>query len=299
MIAYKQRRRYHAETHVLVKAKRDAGLPRATRRADFQQPADCPIARYPATASGSRALEGCEDTEAELRKALQQAQRQLVRKDKRIQQTELLRRESDHRLLNGLQMVASLLSTQSRLTKDSEAAAQLNSAANRVVIIGSVHRRLHALDCVESVELKQYLETLCQDMAGMLPIERPKNTLVVEGITLTVPTVIGIPLGFIVSELVTNSARHAKGKIAVSLAGNRRTGYALSVSDAGPGVPEGFDPAKSKGLGMKIVLSFVKLIDGQLLIDRGEKGQGARFTVRFSAPRGAPFDGPTLTMSVA
>jgi two-component sensor histidine kinase len=242
--------------------------------------------RCPAIAGGRTELESREGTEAELRKALMRAQLQLDRKDRRIQQKELLRRESDHRLLNGLQMVASLLSTQSRLTKNSEAAAQLNSAANRVVIIGSVHRRLHALDCVESVELKQYLENLCRDMVGMLPVERPKRTLVVEGIALTVPTAIGIPLGFIVSELVTNSATYAKGKITVSLAMDPQTGYALSVSDAGPGVPEGFDPAKSKGLGMKIVSSFVRLLDGQLHFGRGDRGQGARFTVNFSNPSG-------------
>jgi two-component sensor histidine kinase len=273
---------------VLTKATQDTGPRGAARRVEFRQPADCPIARCPAIAGSSRELEDRKGTEAELRKALQQAQIQLDRKDRRIRQKELLRRESDHRLLNGLQMVASLLSTQSRLTKESEAAAQLSSAANRVVIIGSVHRRLRALDCVESVELKQHLEKLCRDLAGILTIEGPKEALAVEGIALTVPTAIGIPLGFIVSELVTNSATHAKGKITVGLAADPRAGYALSVSDEGPGVPEGFDPAKSKGLGMRIVSSLVKLIDGQLLCGRGDRGHGARFTVNFSIPRGAP-----------
>jgi two-component sensor histidine kinase len=34
------------------------------------------------------------------------------------------------------------------------------------------------------------------------------------------------------------------------------------VSDNGPGLPIGFNPACSKGLGMKIVLSLVKQIGG-------------------------------------
>ena len=74
-----------------------------------------------------------------------------------IRQKELLSREADHRLMNGLQMVASLLSLQSRETKNAETAAELSRAANRVVAIGNVQRRLHALGHVRNVELKQYL----------------------------------------------------------------------------------------------------------------------------------------------
>ena len=104
----------------------------------------------------------------------------------------------------------------------------------------------------------------------------------VEGVALEVPTSIGIPLGFIVSELVTNSAKYANGKITVSLGVNPGQGYELSVSDDGPGFPDGFDPTKSKGLGMKIVSSLVNQIDGQSLFGRNHLGRGARFTVLFS-----------------
>ena len=191
-------------------------------------------------------------------------------------------RESDHRLMNGLQMVSSLLSLQSREAQNAKTAEQLKIAANRVATIGSVHQRLHALDHVRSVELKQYLENLCQDMNGILPVEVAEHNLAVEGIALEVPTAIGIPLGYIVSELVTNSAKYAKGKITVRLGRNPGKGYELSVSDDGPGFPEGFDPKKSKGLGMKIVSSLVNQIDGQSLFGPNHLGGGARFTVLFA-----------------
>ena len=249
---------------------------------EFQQPTDCPLASCPAITSGKWELERLRRTEAELREALAREQLLLDQKDELIRHKDLLSRESDHRLLNGLQMVTSLLSLQSRLTKNAEAAAQLKIAANRVATIGSVHRRLHALDHVGSVELKQYLENLCQDMNGILPAEGIDNTLAVEGIALKVPSATGIPLGFIVSELVTNSAKYAKGKITISLGMSLGKGYALSVSDDGRGLPEGFDPKKSKGLGMQIVSSLVKQIDGQLLFGRNDVGRGTRFTVLFS-----------------
>jgi Cyclic nucleotide-binding domain len=53
-------------------------------------------------------------------------------------------------------------------------------------------------------------------------------------------------------------------------------GHSLSVSDDGPGLPKGFDPARSKGLGMKIIATLVKQIGGALLIAPGEEGHGTR-----------------------
>ncbi len=249
---------------------------------EFHQPADCPLVQCPAITTGKTELERFKRTETELREALAREELLLNQKDELIREKELLSRESNHRFLNGLQLVASPLSTQSALSKDAEAAAQLRIAANRVIRIGGVHRRLHGLDTLDSVELKQYLEALCQDMAGMLPIECPDNALSVEGIALTVPTATGIPIGFIVSELVTNAAKYAKGKITISLGLTNDNTYKLSVSDDGPGLPEEFDPAKSKGLGMKIVSSLVKQVHGQLLFGRNDTGQGARFTVLFA-----------------
>jgi two-component system, sensor histidine kinase PdtaS len=184
--------------------------------------------------------------------------------------------------MNGLQMVSSLLSLQSREAPNSKAAEQLKIAANRVATIGKVHQRLHALDHVGSVELKQYLANLCQDLSGILPAEAARHDIVVEGIALQVPTAIGIPLGYVVSELVMNCAKYTNGKITVSLGANPGNGYELCVSDDGPGFPAGFDPKKSKGLGMKIVSSLVNQIGGQSLFGPNQSGRGARFTVLFT-----------------
>ena len=49
-----------------------------------------------------------------------------------IQQKDILFKECEHRLLNGLQLIASLLTIQSRAIENAEAAAQLKIAANRV-----------------------------------------------------------------------------------------------------------------------------------------------------------------------
>src|ERR1035437_3651764 len=60
-----------------------------------------------------------------LREALAREEILLREKDALILEQETLRRESDHRLLNGLQMVVSLLSLQSRAAPTPGMAAQL------------------------------------------------------------------------------------------------------------------------------------------------------------------------------
>jgi two-component sensor histidine kinase len=254
----------------------------SVQTAAFQQLPDCPLASCAAIERGQKELERLNRTEGQLRDALAREKVLLDQKDELIRHKDLMSRESDHRLMNGLQMVSSLLSLQSREAQNAGAAEQLKIAANRVATIGSVHKRLHALDHVRTVELKEYLENLCQDMMGILPAGAAEHNLAVEGITLEVPTAIGIPLGYVVSELVTNSAKYANGKMTVSLGVNSGKGYELSIADDGPGFPEGFDPKKSKGLGMKIVSSLVNQIGGQSLFGPNLSGRGAQFTVLFA-----------------
>jgi two-component sensor histidine kinase len=236
-----------------------------------------PVAYY------QRALQRQTGREIGLRQDLADKNVQLDEKDELLRHQENLGREADHRLMNALQTVVSLLSLQSRAAENPEAAAQLSVAANRVAMIARVHRRLHSFDGVEVVVFKKYIEDLCHDFAVMLsPHGKPEKFIAVEVAEVALPGATGIPLGFIVSELITNAAKHGKGNISVRLETHAEKGYALSVANDGSVLPEGFDPAACKGLGMKIIRSFVGKIGGELRFGPDENGAGTRFTVLFA-----------------
>ena len=222
-------------------------------------------------------------TERGLRKALAQDEALLCQKDELIQQQAVLSQESDHRLMNGLQMVVNLLSLQRQNLPSAEVASQLAAAADRVATIGRIHHRLHSLDSVQIFALKHYLEDLCRDFSMMLSSERPERVVAVEGIEIMVPAVTAIPLGFIANELITNAAKYGTGPITVSLELSRRKSYVLSVTNDGPGLPDGFDPADSKGLGMSVIRSFVEKIGGELRFCRDGGNRDTRFSVLFSS----------------
>jgi two-component system, sensor histidine kinase PdtaS len=215
---------------------------------------------------------------AELQAALAREEKLLRERADLLQRQELLTQEFEHRLVNSLQLVVSLLSLQSRAATTAEAAAQLTIAATRVAAFGRVHRQLHLLDHQETVDFKQYLQGLCADLSGLLFSDGAGCAVAVTGADVKLPTALAIPLGFIVNELITNSAKYAQGNIAVRIESSA-TGHLLSVSDDGPGLPVGFDPAHSSGLGMKILRSLVKQIGGTLEFAAEDGGRGTRVTV--------------------
>ena len=100
----------------------DRAHPRALGKADDQGSGDMPctltlISESPVgrtIASYERELIQYRSMEKRLRDALAESEALLRQKDELIHQQELLKKESDHRLLNDLQMTISLLSLQSR-----------------------------------------------------------------------------------------------------------------------------------------------------------------------------------------
>jgi hypothetical protein len=103
------------------------GLQQATssfQAAAFQPPPDCPLPSCAALERGLKELERLKHTETQLREALAREQVLLDQKDELIRHKDLMSRESDHRLMNGLQMVSSLLSLQIRVAHNAKAAGQ-------------------------------------------------------------------------------------------------------------------------------------------------------------------------------
>jgi two-component sensor histidine kinase len=238
--------------------------------------------QYAPPGSFVRNLARNDELAVKLQAALVREQILLREKAELAKHHDLLAREFDHRFLNSLQVIASLLSLQTR-TATPEAAVHLTAAARRVAAFGRVHHRLHLLDHQDHVEFRRYLEYLCEDISSLLFEDRTGPSIVVDGVDLELPTVLAIPLGFIVNELITNSAKYAAGVTTVRIEKTSLASHSLSVFDDGPGLPAGFDPTNGKGLGMKIVRSLVDQIGGELRIAPGGDGRGACFTVCFSA----------------
>ena len=78
-----------------------------------------------------------------------------------------------------------------------------------------------------------------------------------------------ISLGLIVNELVTNSIKHAfkecnNGKIGISLKLQKGNELCLTISDNGNGIPHKIDFRNTRSLGLQLVCSLTKQINGEV-----------------------------------
>ena len=102
-------------------------------------------------------------------------------------------------------------------------------------------------------------------------------------ITLDIDT--AIPIGLILNELVTNSFKYAhsneqSGRLHVDLAQQSAEDLVLEIRDAGPGLPDGFVPAKAQSLGLRLVRNLARQLYGSVDY-RFEKG--AVFSISFKS----------------
>jgi PAS domain S-box-containing protein len=233
-----------------------------------------------------RAAERAQAPDAALATALQAvcAQEEMLLQElrDRAQQQILSAQEFDHRLSNGLQLISSMLSLQSRAATPA-ASAQLIAASRRIVAFGQVHRRLHLLDHEDHVEFGEYLLGLCADLSDLLFEQGTGRAIVVAGDAAKIPAVRAIPLGFIVNELTTNSAKYGAGDVTVRFEVLSPGNYSLLVLDQGEGLPEAFLSTASKGLGLKIVLALVRQIGGALHLRPDGDGCRHFLSVTFAA----------------
>lgn len=190
---------------------------------------------------------------------LQENQRLLAEKD-------LLAREIHHRVTNSLQLVHGALSLQLRTVDDGRARASLEDAAARVLAIAAVHRRLYRGGSPVAADAKHYLHGLLEDLRLLLPSSGERRlALETESLTLSADDL--LHLGLIVVELVTNALKHGSGDVAIAVE-REAAALAISVSDEGHGFPADFDPARSLGLGLKIVTSMAGGDSTSVSVDR-------------------------------
>jgi PAS domain S-box-containing protein len=196
---------------------------------------------------------------------------------------EVLLREVNHRVKNGLQLVSSMLSLQSLRSDDPEVRRIVQEAQSRLQVVAAVHERLYASPDVGSVELDVFLETLCRDVERT--IVHPDDRIVVDVMAepVTISNDRAVPLALVLNELLTNAIKYAypgrKGRIAVELRKTDDGKVLFAVSDAGIGLPADIAERQKTSLGMRIITGLARQIHGELTVVNASPG--CRFEIVF------------------
>jgi len=193
---------------------------------------------------------------------------------------ELLVREADHRIKNSLQMAISLMVLSMRGLEAGSAAEQaLRGAITRVEAIAASHLALQGSQDLKTIDLTVTLRELCTHFSELHPVCEVECH--VEG-TPILSADRAIPLGLVISELITNALRHAfKGRggglVRVEA---RQDGEDLVVKviDDGVGITA---QAGRTGLGSRIIQTLTAQTKASLEIG-GTPGGGTTVTLRLA-----------------
>ncbi len=193
---------------------------------------------------------------------------------KQLSEKEILLKEVHHRIKNNINAAASMLRISANSAQSEEARSLLLDARSRVVSMAKLYERILLTGDYSSLSVRAYLKEIIAAISELPPVqELPEITLSIEDADLGVKQL--FPLGLAVNEFVTNALKYAfpdskGGKINISLACSGKT-ITLTVRDNGKGLPEGFDPEKSGGFGLKLAVMLAEQLGGHFTI-RSENG---------------------------
>lgn len=179
----------------------------------------------------------------------------------RLEEKNLLARELHHRVKNNLQIVASMISMQSRGMSDADR-ERMQSVIGSIQAMAGIHSHLYDGAAWEWVDARDLIHAL----AEQLPKEPEKPVVFaadVGGLIIDLDTAIAI--GLMANELLTNSVKYAfphteRPEISIAL---KQDGDALlfTYADNGPGLP---DPENAgSGFGGRLLRAMAKKLKAE------------------------------------
>jgi PAS domain S-box-containing protein len=221
---------------------------------------------------------------AELEERVQARTRELSAS---LRERDVLLQEVHHRVKNNLQVISSLINMQMTRLEEGKSRHALEECQTRVQAIALIHEKLYQSRDYSRVPFAEYARSLASNVfhATGMAMTRVNLELAIDDVDLAVDR--AIPCGLVLNELITNALKHAfkgtrSGNLRVELTRLEGARLRLAVTDDGVGLPDGFDLQASNSLGLRLVSTLSRQLDGDLEVHGRD---GASFQLTFSAER--------------
>ncbi|GEM_PF-2824849 len=208
---------------------------------------------------------------------------ELIQARNSLSEKEILLKEIHHRVKNNLQLVSGILELQASKVDNKALRDNLFECQKRLGSMALIHEQLYKGENLSEISFKEYIHQLTNDIATAFGSPKRRIEIDIDVIDIRFDVNTGVPLGLIVTELITNTYRHAfgnrkKGKVKLRLHHLDDDDYQMIIQDDGVGIPEGFDFKSSKSLGIRLVNGLVRQLDGDWDI---QNGVGTTVTINF------------------
>jgi two-component sensor histidine kinase len=218
------------------------------------------------------------------RRAIEAEKERLQAKtDELLTKERMLLEEMQHRIVNSLQIIASILMLKARTVTSEETRGHLQDAHRRVMSVAEVQKYLHSTVGQEKVELAPYLTKLCASLASSMIGETSTTKLQVECLGGSLASTDAVSVGLIVTELVINALKYAfpdKKNTALVVVRYEINGedWKLSVLDNGMGKSTNNVEQPRGGLGTSLVAALAHQLGAQVEIKSSASGMSVSIT---------------------
>jgi two-component sensor histidine kinase len=197
-----------------------------------------------------------------------------------LEENKILFKEVHHRTKNNMQVVMSLLESQSFKIDDPKYKKMFETHVDRLKAMSLMHKNLYSNHSYEEVDIQEYLEEIAQSLQTYT---EHKISTDIDPIVMDMKTAMN--LGLIFNEAVTNSIEHAFndtiGKIDISFKQQGRR-YRLCIEDNG----KGYDTSKTyKSLGLTLIKDLSATLPHSTIDIEGK--EGVKITIFFDFTGGA------------
>lgn len=217
---------------------------------------------------------------------LQQQQEEITSKNESLQklvdEKEWLLKEVHHRVKNNLQVVMSLLNTQSHYLQDETAISAIRDSQRRINAISLIHKKLYQADNPATVDMQLYIKELLDYLKEYASNEHQiVFNMNISPLALDISK--AIPIGLILNEAITNAFKYAfagrqHGTITVRMQPYAADMVQLVIADDGVGIKAEDAGRHTPSLGMTLMKGLSRDIDGEFNI---EQENGTVITVWF------------------
>lgn len=206
----------------------------------------------------------------------------LKKLESNLHEKEAMLKEIHHRVKNNLQLISSMLGLQQKHIKDGNDLEVIKDCRTRIRSMALVHEKIYTSKDFAFIDFSDFIRMLINDLpeSQMFNTKKIEISINAESCFLDVTT--AIPCAQIITELVSNSLKHAfpdgrKGRINIELMKNNGS-YRLAIGDDGVGPPEDFTFPSENSLGLILVDAFVRQLKGSVEIT---SDPGLKYTIIF------------------
>jgi two-component sensor histidine kinase len=158
---------------------------------------------------------------------------------------------------------------------DPEVKNIFRESQNRLITMALIHQELYQADDLAHLDFAHYIKNVVENLFVSYGVHKDRIGLHLnlESVRMVVDT--AIPVGLIVTELVSNALKHAfaggrTGNLHIVMKTKTPTDYSLRIEDDGLGLPEGMDIGTTKSLGLRIVCMICEQLGGTISVERGK-----------------------------